>query len=149
MPPVEDKTARGSRTSSENAVAITIKRNLFKGYTKDREVKRALMKGIQGILDLVAADKAVLCVKPEDEDADDVTIIKVVKKEDVVEGTPEAEEKPGDTQDTKDEDGVVPDGPSDVASRNDDTEAESQLEEESQKTQEMPASQGSMPYVLN
>ena len=158
MPPV--KPQRNPRTSSENAGAITIKRQLFKDYTQDREVKRALMKGMQRILDLVAADKAVLCLKPENEDADDITIMKVMKKEDVVEGTPEIEEKTGDKTVMRvvDKEDVVEgdehaDCPCSAAEANEkptanDTESETQPEESQDAAQTVPESQGSMPYTV-
>jgi hypothetical protein len=103
MPPIkdkQDKSARDPRTSGQKAVSVHIKRSFFKRYTEDPEVKRVLMKGIQGILDLVARDKAVLCQKSEKQDDTDTTILTVMSKDDIVEGTPEAEEKPKDKQDT-------------------------------------------------
>ena len=97
MPPGWDKTARDETTTS-----FSLKRKHFEIYMKDPEAKRKLMKGIQGILDLVAANQAVLCPKAEKQDANDVmTVLKVMNKEDVVEDPPEAAEKPVDKQDTR------------------------------------------------
>ena len=102
MGPVKNKP-RDPRTSGQKAVSIHIKNPaFFKRCNEDPEVKRAFIKGMKGLLGPGCTVITVLFQKSEKQDDTDTTILTAMINDDIVEGTPEAEEKPEDKPEAED-----------------------------------------------